>query len=86
MQQNVIYNLVSVTDRCHGYNSPPERIRDAVDGGVVNVQLDVVDCTRVEQYTREQSHYEDAETLEAGSDRCYQYLHDKNSQHKWLNL
>ena len=41
-------HLVSVPDRRHGNHGPPERVRDAVDGGAVDVQFGVVGCTRVE--------------------------------------
>jgi len=38
-------HLVSVSDRRHGNDRPPERIGDAVDGGSVDLDLGVVDNT-----------------------------------------
>jgi len=67
-------HLVSVPDRRHGDDGPPERVRDAVDRGTVDLELGVVDGARVEHHTRAQSDDEDAEALQTGSNRCYQYL------------
>ena len=71
---NARRHLVSVPDRRHGNDGPPERVRDAVDGGVVDVELGVVDRARVEHDAGAQRDDEDAETLDAGSNSCYQHL------------
>jgi len=38
-------HLVAVSDRCHGDDGPPERVRDAVHLRVVATELGVVDGT-----------------------------------------
>ena len=48
-------HLVSVPHGRHGYDRPPERIRDAVDRRAVDLQFGVVDGTRVVQSAYSQS-------------------------------
>jgi len=78
---NALRYLVSVPDGRHGNDGPPERIRDAVDSGSVDVELGVVDCARVEHHAGAQCYDEDAETFDARSKRRNQHLHVVQTNH-----
>ena len=67
-------HLVSVADRRHGDDGPPERVRDASDLRAVDAELGVVDDARVDEHADEQDDEEQTELLAAGPHRHYQHL------------
>ena len=75
-------HLVSVADRRHGNDGPPEGVGDAVDGGAGDLEFGVVDGAGVKHYARAQRHDEDAQTLHARSKSRYQYLNNNDDDNK----
>ena len=67
-------NLISVPDRRHGNNRPPERVRNAVDLRVGLTELGVVDGAGKHQQADAQGDQEESESFEAGPERQQQYL------------
>ena len=67
-------HLVSVADRRHGDNRPPESVGDAVNLRVGLPELGVVDSAGEHEQTDAERHQEQAESLEAGSERQHQDL------------
>jgi len=67
-------DAVSVPDRRHRYNCPPERIGDAVYLGVGLAELGVVDGAGEDEQTDAEGDQEEAESLEAGAERQQQDL------------
>jgi hypothetical protein len=65
---------VTVTDRRHGYDRPPEGVRDASDAGFWNVLFGVVQCTGVDENTYGQRQHEHPQTGKAGLERLDQNL------------
>jgi len=48
--------LVSVPDRCHGDDGPPERVRDALDLRSWDADLGVIESAGVDQHADSESH------------------------------
>jgi len=67
-------HLVSVADRCHGDDGPPERVRDALDLRLRDADFGVVDGTRVDQHADGQCHEEHAQTFHTRVECHYQHL------------
>ena len=60
-------HLVSVADSCHGDDSPPERIRDAVYLRSRLIKFGVVESTGEDQNAHHQRYQEQAKTFQTGS-------------------
>jgi len=72
--QRAFWHFVSVADRCHGDDGPPERVRDAFDLRVGHAELGVVKSARVDEHADRQRHQEHAKTLHARFECHYQHL------------
>ena len=59
-------HLVSVPDRRHGDDSPPEAVRNALDLRSGLTELGVVDCARVDQQAYDEGNEEQTQTLKTG--------------------
>jgi len=71
-------HLVSIADRRHGDDRPPERVRDAVHLRVVATELGVVDGTGEDEKRDEQRYEEQTETFEARFERQHEHLPYRN--------
>ena len=67
-------HLVSVADRCHGDDGPPERIRDAVDLRALNTEFGVIDGAGVDQQADDQGNKEQSQASHARLERQNQHL------------
>jgi len=67
-------HLVSVADRRHGDDGPPEGVRDAVHLRVVAAELGVVDGAGEDEQRDEERDEEEAEAFEAGLERQHEHL------------
>jgi len=80
--QRALRHLVSVADRCHGDDGPPERVRYAFDLRLRHADLGIVEGARVDEHADGECHEEHAQTFHACFEGHYQHLqHQQHRQH-----
>ena len=78
--QRALRHLVSVADRCHGDDGPPERVGYAFDLRVRHADLSVVQSARVDEHADGERYEEHAQTFHACFESHYQHL--QHQQHR----
>ena len=67
-------HFVSVADRRHGDDRPPERVRDAIHLRVVAAELGVVDGAGEDEQRDQQCDQKQSETFQTGLERQHEHL------------
>ena len=67
-------HFVSVADRCHGDDGPPEAVRDALNLRAGLTEFGVVDGARVDQQADDESNEKETQSFETGFERQNEHL------------